>query len=226
MKVKIKIKDSKSLLDSINELKKKIMDAEPDLTREGVDSIANALLAIKDKVNETKGFAELRDLMIPVIKEFDTPKAKEYLIKIDEFNRLYNRDPRKGYRNDYWMWEKLMKLYYNIIMKAAGLGSPDVKPVKEDSCKVKDEDSQVLKLCKLLGEAHDKIMEALDLVEDLENDGMLNSDLRYEIEDLEADASDLDFMGESDPESALATRFAAEEDDSESYDGEAEDWDL
>lgn len=225
MKVKIKIKDSKSLLDSINELKKKIMDAEPDLTREGVDSIANALLAIKDKVNETKGFAELRDLMIPVIKEFDTPKAKEYLIKIDEFNRLYNRDPRKGYRNDYWMWEKLMKLYYNIIMKAAGLGSPDVKPVKEDSCKVKDEDSQVLKLCKLLGEAHDKIMEALDLVEDLENDGMLNSDLRYEIEDLEADASDLDFMGESDPESALATRFAAEE-DSESYDGEAEDWDL
>ena len=281
--MKIVIKDSKTLKDSIDALKKKFKDADIDLTKEGIDSIANALLAKKEDISATSGFAGLRDLVKEVVGKFNTPKSNEILRKVDEFDRLYQRDPRPGQRNDYWMWEKLLKYVWNIILKASGNPSPDVKEQKEDSCsmkdekkckvigenadsrevvfegtyeecekyieaaekedaemygednpdtfeyhiedsKVKDEEGSLDKICRLLGEAHDKIMEALDLVEDLENEGMVNSALRYDLEDLEADASELDFTGEGDPKAALAEKYAEEE--SEEYPDEDESYDF
>ena len=213
--MKIQIKDSKTLKDSIDSIKKKIMDAEVDLTSEGKQSIANALLAKKEEINATKGFEELRDIVVPILKEFDTPKAREYLLKIDELERLFKRDPRPGLRNDYWTWEKLLKFVYNIIMKAAGLGSPDVKPEKEekveDECKDAEAPNDVARMCKILGQAHDLIIEALDLAETLENEEIVSSELRYAIEDLEAPASELDFMGENNPSEAFLARYGVKE---------------
>lgn len=223
--MKIVIKDSKTLKDSIDALKKKFKDADIDLTKEGIDSIANALLAKKEDISATSGFAGLRDLVKEVVGKFNTPKSNEILRKVDEFDRLYQRDPRPGQRNDYWMWEKLLKYVWNIILKASGNPSPDVKEQKEDSCSMKDEENDFLKLARLLGEAHDKIMEALDLAEDLENQDLVGSGLRYALEDLEADASDFDYMGESNPDEVLKEKWAAEE-ESEEYPDEDESWDF
>lgn len=223
--MKIVIKDSKTLKDSIDALKKKFKDADIDLTKEGIDSIANALLAKKEDISATSGFADLRDLVKEVVGKFNTPKSNEILRKVDEFDRLYQRDPRPGQRNDYWMWEKLLKYVWNIILKASGNPSPDVKEQKEDSCSMKDEENDFLKLARLLGEAHDKIMEALDLAEDLENQDLVGSGLRYALEDLEADASDFDYMGESNPDEVLKEKWAAEG-ESEEYPDEDESWDF
>ena len=221
--IKIKIKDSKTLKDSIDALKKKFKDAEIDLTKEGIDSIANALLAKKDDISATSGFAGLRDLVREVVGKFNTPKSNEILRKVDEFDRLYQRDPRPGQRNDYWMWEKLLKYVWNIILKASGNPSPDVKEQKEDSCSMKDEMDEILELARLLGEAHDKLMEALDKCEELENEDKVGSSLRYAIEDVEADLSDLDFMGESDPKDALLQKYSPEIED---LPDEEESWDF
>lgn len=206
----MKLKDSKLLMDSINETKKKIMDAEIDLTKPGIHSIANALLEKKEAINATTSFAELRDIMKEVVKNFDTPKGREILLKIEELNRLYNRAPENK-RNDYYCWDRLLKYCYNILLKASGNPSPDAKPTEaEDSCKAKDEENEVDQLARLLGEAHDKIQEAKDLSESLENDGIINSSLGYKLEDLEADLSELDFMGNEDPGSKLIEEFGEE----------------
>lgn len=223
--MKIVIKDSKTLKDSIDALKKKFKDADIDLTKEGIDSIANALLAKKEDISATSGFAGLRDLVKEVVGKFNTPKSNEILRKVDEFDRLYQRDPRPGQRNDYWMWEKLLKYVWNIILKASGNPSPDIKEQKEDSCSMKDEENDFLKLARLLGEAHDKIMEALDLAEDLENQDLVGSGLRYALEDLEADASDFDYMGESNPDEVLKEKWAAEG-ESEEYPDEDDSYDF
>lgn len=238
--MKIKIKDSKTLLDSINVLKKKIRDAEPDYTKAGMHSIGNALIEKKEEISNTKNFAELRDIVKEVIGKFNSPKAKEYLLKVDEYDRLYQRDPRPGSRNDYWVWEKLMKYVWNIILAASGHRSPDVKKeevaevkeeevkkdaVKEekDSKEVKDE-SEILQLARLLGEAHDKIIEAQDLAGSLEGEDKISSALVYAIEDIEAPLSELDFMGESKPEEKLLEEFGSEEASEEVADLDEEDW--
>ena len=234
--MKIKIRDSKSLKDSIEHLKKKIMDVEIDLTQKGINSIANALLAKKEEINKTQSFEDLRNLVVPVIKEFDTPKGREMLMKIGEFERLYNREPVKGSRNDYWLWEKLLKYVWNIVLKASGNPSPDVKEQPKDSCQdeeieevevVEEEkdffqeaEEETLKVCRLLGEAHDKFIEALDLIEEMENEDKLPSSLRYEVEDLEAKASNLDYMGESNPVEKLREEWPLND---EGYDS---DFDL
>ena len=220
--MKIRMKDSKTLQDSIAFLKQKIQDAEVDLTKPGVQSIANALLAKKDKIGETKGFAELRDVVKDILEKYDSPRSREYLIEVDKLNRLYQRDPRPGSRNDYWVWEKLLKYVWNIILKASGNPSPDVKQVKEEDSCIKDEEDEVLKLAKLLGEAHDKIIEANELAESLESEEKISSSLVYAIEDVEAPLSELDFMGENDPKAKLLEQFGSDAD----WDGEAEDFDL
>lgn len=220
--MKIKIRDSKTIKDSIELLKKKIKDAEIDLTKEGVKSIANALLERKEEIGNTTSFANLRDIVKEVIGKFDTPKSREYLIEIDKLDRLYKRDPRPGSRNDYWNWEKLLKYVWNIILKASGNPSPDAKKevgekevkeelghmMKKHDSVCKDEEDEVLEACRLIGEAHDKLIEAMDLVESLENQDILSSELRYALEDIESPLSDLDMMGESDPREAMLQRFS------------------
>lgn len=221
--MKIKIRDSKELMDSINELKKKIMDAEVDLTKPGIASIANALLEKKSDINAAKGFADLRDIMKDVVKEFDTPKAREILLKIDELDRLYQRAPQDK-RNDYWCWEKLLKYCYNILLKASGNPSPDVKQDSvEDAKEVKDDMNDLSNLARLLGEAHDKIMEALDLAEGLESSEEISSELVYRLEDLEAAASELDFTGEADPVEVLLENYSGDA-DLDSWEIDEEDW--
>lgn len=224
--MKITIKDSKTLKDSIATTKKKINDLGIDLTQPGIDSIANALLEEKEAINNTTSFEDLRDIMKEAIKKFDTPKSREIKAKIEELNRLYQRDPKRGSRNDYWLWDKLLKYCYNILLKASNLGSPDVEEVKEelgymmgkhDSCTKDEDEDPTLRLCKLLGEAHDKIMEAQDLAKDLIEANELGQDLEYALEDLEADLSEFDFMGEGDPAAGLREKFLPSNN---------EDWDL
>lgn len=310
MPIRIKIKDAKTLKDSIDALRKKIGDAEFDLTQQGVGSIANALLGKKGEIASADDFASLRDLVRGVVSQFDTPKAREILAKVAEFDRMYQRDPRKGGRNDYWMWEKLLKYVYNIILKASGNESPDValkreyaerqgaKP--EDSCKVGDivvhadykgnqsgdywlytveegldandrfssdkakahkfasiaearkfceehgiEDYEVQDSCgakvgdgldeiahlvRLLGEAHNLIMEALDLANDLESEDKIGSGLVALIEDVEAGASQIDYEGNEDPVKALLDEYGglAFEDpqEDEGFEGHASEWEL
>ena len=220
--MKIKIKDTKTLKDSIEQTKKRILDFAPNILEKEGKSIAKSLFEVKEKINETSSYEDLRNILKEIVSKFDTPKAQEILEKINEFDRLYNRDPRKGSRNDYWLWEKLLKYVYNIILKASGNPSPDVKEEKaEDSCSVKDgEDDELYQLCKLLGEAHDKYIEALDLAESLENDEKISSELRYAIEDVEAPASELDFMGESVPVESLKEKYPLENNSDEYFDEE------
>lgn len=216
--MKIEIRDSQTLLDSINILKKKIMDF--DLTKPGVKSIAAEFLKRKDKINETTSFVELKPIFDEVIAMFDTPKSKEMWIEGDKLDRIFKRNPKQGGHNDLFCWEKLLKYIYSIMLKAQDLGSPDVK--SEDSKPVEDADDEVLHVARLLGEAHDKIIEAMDLVESLEEEETIGSELRYALEDVEAPLSELDFMGESDPKFALLNAFRPEE--IESWEIDEEDW--
>ena len=257
--MKIKIKDSKQLRDSIKRLKKKIHDVEIDLTKPGIDSIANALMASKDGIEKASGFAALRDVVKPIIEKFDTPKAKEMLLKIEELDRLHKRDPRLGGRNDFWLWDKLLKYVYNILLKASGNESPDAAMRRErkekeqkDSaiegdCSVKDgyldyRGSDCAELVRLLGEAHNCLIEAADLASDLERDDILDASILDAIDGLEADCGELDFEAAEEPVDELLARFGGEavkekeeiseeetldpEDELEDYDGDAENWDL
>lgn len=200
MHTKILIRDTKTLDASIRILKKKIADVDFDLTRQGVKSIANALLAIKKKVDSAQGFAEMRDLIKGALKDFDTPKSREIKNKLLELDRLFARDPRQGGRNDKWLFDRLLQYYYQIILKASGNPSPDAKPSKkeeitpQDSCQAKDDQDDVAKIIRLLGEAHSLIIEASELASDLWMDGKVNSQLGDDIDELEKTASDLDFL--------------------------------
>lgn len=82
----------------------------------------------------------------------------------------------------------------------------------KDSIKDKDDEDPKLTICKLLGEAHDKIMIALDLVEDLENENELPSSLRNDLEDLADSASEFDFMDKSNPVGVLMDIYPIEVD--------------
>lgn len=294
--MKIKIRDSKTLKDSIDSLKKKIKDAGFDLTQKGVTSIANSLLAVKPDIDSAEGFAALRDVVKKAVSQHDTPKARETLLEVDNIDRMYQRNPVPGSRNDLWCMEKLLKYVWNLLLKASGNESPDAMLKREykerekakaedsqkigdvivyaeykanvpgdfwiseggfkgageldandmfdadkskahrfpsieeakrfceehgiedfevqDSCQAKDEEdesvAQIRELVRLLGEAHNLIIEANDLAGDLERDSLIDSSLLYEIEDLEAAASELDFEGEGDPVEALLEKYRGE----------------
>ena len=227
-KFRIKIKDAKSLKDSIEIWKKKIKDVDFDLTQRGVVSIANSLMEKKEEIAATTKFAELRDLVKEQVSKFDTPKSREILAKVEELDRMYQRDPRPGSRNDYWVWDKLLRYVYNILLKASGSPSPDVKETKpEDSCSVEDDgraDEELKRLIRLLGQAHNLVIEADELAGDLAGEGKIPDDLVYAIEDLEAESSELDFEGENDPLAALKDKFEFEiEEVDEGYDEYSEE---
>lgn len=68
------------------------------------------------------------------------------------------------------------------------------------------DNNSILDILKLIGEAHDKIMDAQDLLNDLkeDNDDELLDALEYDVlDDLEASLSEFDFMGEDNPLEAL-----------------------
>jgi hypothetical protein len=70
-------------------------------------------------------------------------------------------------------------------------------------------DEELLRVCRLLGEAHDKVMEAVEIVTDLDyfdEDTDLDS-LLEAIEDLDYTISEFDFMGEDNPVEELKNRF-------------------
>ena len=75
------------------------------------------------------------------------------------------------------------------------------------------EQDGVHQLALLLGEAHDKIMEAQDLAKDLVNDEILADDIEWDLSDLEAEVSEFEFMGEDDPAAALLAKYGADQED-------------
>ena len=83
----------------------------------------------------------------------------------------------------------------------------------------------MLILCRLLGEAHDKVMEALDLAKDLIEEGKLSSDFESELDNLNDDVSEFDFMGENNPVDAFKEKFSKEEEEFD-IDNSDYDWDY
>lgn len=88
-----------------------------------------------------------------------------------------------------------------------------VKIIKRTLKESLNEDS-ILDILKLIGEAHDKIMEAQDLISDIIEyededyeestlESTLYSSLEYILDDLEASLSEYDYMGEDDPVEAF-----------------------
>lgn len=87
-----------------------------------------------------------------------------------------------------------------------------VKIIKRTLKESLNEDS-ILDILKLIGEAHDKIMEAQDLISDIVEydeyededyeESTLYSSLEYILDDLEASLSEYDYMGEDDPVEAF-----------------------
>lgn len=73
---------------------------------------------------------------------------------------------------------------------------------------------EIYNILKLIGEAHDKIIEAQDYVDSLSSDydDDILGDLEMYIDDMEASISELDFMGEEDPVSAIYKFYEIEED--------------
>ena len=98
-----------------------------------------------------------------------------------------------------------------------------LKGIKDEEPEEENYDERIAAVCRLLGEAHDKVMEALDIIEELENADVVDSYLRYDVEDLESDLSDFDFMGENNPVEHLMEKYKASEE--ESYDPD-DDWDM
>lgn len=130
--MKRKISDAtKKLIDSSNELKKKIDDAleqHPDLVAGKKASVAYDLAKHKSEINATKNYKPLRDLVVSILEKSSQPKAKKYLAKIEyEFDKKVARDPRENSYNEQFWFNQLLAFIYNIILKADNLGSPDVK---------------------------------------------------------------------------------------------------
>lgn len=71
-----------------------------------------------------------------------------------------------------------------------------------------EEKSIVYQILNLIGEAHDKIMEAQDLVTPGEDE--FPSELVDILDDLEASLSEWDMMGEDDPEEAFKEKMIDE----------------
>ena len=77
----------------------------------------------------------------------------------------------------------------------------------------------------LMGQAHDKIMDALDEIDSLsyEYEDDIIDEIKYKLEDLEYELSEVDFIGENDPIQAAYNYFEIEDDDWEEVDEEIED---
>ena len=88
------------------------------------------------------------------------------------------------------------------------------KNLKESYSSDKEED--VLELARALGTAHDGLIEAQDLLDDLVGREIISSDLYDEIMDLESDVSKYDFMGEDDPVQVLLDKYGYNDDLNES----------
>ena len=73
------------------------------------------------------------------------------------------------------------------------------------------------KILYLIGEAHDKIMEAQDELSSLgyEYDDEIIDNLSYDLDDLEASLSEFDFVGDEDPVQACLDYYGIEEDEEE-----------
>ncbi len=175
------------LIDTINEL---INSSANHASKEEIDDIKNEL-----------------EQLIRYLKE-DLGWIKEWAFK----NQLSEKNI-KEYNETVSKLEPLLKkigVKIDFTLPKVGniLSEEDSAKKLKDS--IKDEEDPKLTICRLLGEAHDKIMEALDLVEDLENEDELPSSLRYDLEDLEASASEFDFMGESNPVDVLMGTYPIE----------------
>lgn len=138
----MKINDAKQkIIDSIINLKKKILDAlneHPNLVEEKKTSVAYDLANEKEKINSANHYKELRDIVVDILEKSSQPKAKEYLNKIKfEFDKKVARDPRVGGYNELYWFQQLLTFIYNIMLKADNLGSPDVKKTRDSHERIK-----------------------------------------------------------------------------------------
>lgn len=76
---------------------------------------------------------------------------------------------------------------------------------------VKDSLERMFQLAQLLGEAHDKIMEAQDLAKEMVADEELDEAINWDLDDLEEAVSQFEFMGEDDPAGAILRRYTVPE---------------
>lgn len=72
-------------------------------------------------------------------------------------------------------------------------------------------DNTFLQILRLIGEAHDKIIEAQDLAESEDDEYRIDSGLDDALDNLETELSEWDFAGEDDPEGAFKETFGVDD---------------
>lgn len=125
----------------------------------------------------------------------------------------------------------------NELVKKAGFeiikddhGDYEVIAHETHDAGCKDDENDMLRLCKLLGQAHDLVMEAQEIASDLVNTDELPDDVSYDLDDLEAAVSEFEFMGEDNPAKALKEKYGVEDeeefDEDEDVEEEFDDEDI
>lgn len=178
------------------------------------------------KYDEHQG--DLRPLMLAFEKAYGTKFDKNDPDDIEALEFVYNEDYANIIEEERDTYTADVRLSFPIGQFAPGREGnvdlqllydkkvkdiPNINTIQAKKDKINDDegvDDVMLRICKLMGEAHDKIIEAQELASDLYDAGMINSNLEYILEDLEADLSQVDFMGEDKPTLKLMEEFAGE----------------
>lgn len=170
---------------------------------------------------------EIRGLINTFEQAYGTKFNKNDPDDIEGLELVYNDEYDETIKEQRQWYPADIRLIFNVGQFAPGkegnidlLSLYDKKVKGKDS--IKDDEDPKLTICKLLGEAHDKIMIALDLVKDLENENELSSSLKADLEDLADSVSEFDFMDKSNPVGVLMDIYPIEVD----YSDDDEDEEL
>lgn len=171
--------------------------------------------------NEQYWFNELWQFIYNIMlkaENLGSPDAKVHddMNSVDEAQKWVDYDMKKYGHISEETNAALKKAGFHVVKDDHGDYEVIAGETHDASCKDEDE---LLRFCKLMGEAHDKIMEAQDLLSDLINDGKLPDDVSWDLDDVEASVSEFEFMGEDDPVKALKIKYDVEVSEDE------DDWD-
>lgn len=195
------------------EVKAEIIKRWPKEEKQSKQGISMAKSA-KAAYQERTSFEKLKPEELEVAKKLFFEEYGRQFNEEDEFDKedivlLFNEKQKE---NQEW-YPAQVRLTFKVgkfdVNKEKNIDFLSDKNIK-NSKKVKDSD-EIEMLIKLMGEAHSKIIEALDLAQSLEQEDKISSRIVYELEDIEAPLSDLDFEGEDNPKEVFFEQFGKED---------------